>query len=102
LSGASAWSITSFETTEGAFHLYDDSTGAWKYVDAGVIKELIRTDWLRIATALGGNALSVLGTETLLNQLTSGVRSYAGKADAFKRLERGLLHVGNHILELSS
>ena len=74
-----------FETTEGAFYLYEDSTGAWKYVDAGVIKELIRADWLRIAASIGGNALSVMGTDTLLNQLTSGVRSYAGKAGAFKR-----------------
>ena len=89
-----------FETTESAFYLYEDSSGAWKYVDAGVIKELLRADWLRIATAKGGSALSVLGTDTLLNQLTSGVRSHAGKAEAFKRLKRGLLHIGNHILEL--
>jgi Bifunctional DNA primase/polymerase, N-terminal len=89
-----------FETTEGAFYLYEHSCGSWKYVDVGVIKELIRADWLRIAPALGGNALSVMGTDTLLNQLTSGVRSYAGQAGAFKHLGRELIHVGNAILRL--
>ena len=89
-----------FETIEGAFYLYEDSSGAWKYVDAGVIKELIRADWLRIAAAIGGNALSVMGTDTLLNQLTSGVRSCAGRAGAFKRLRRGLIHAGNGMLQI--
>lgn len=91
-----------FETIEGAFHLYEDSSGAWKYVDTGVIKELIRADWLRIAAAIGGNALSVMGTDTLLNQLTNGVRSYSGKAGAFKRLPRGLIHVGNGMLKIQA
>ena len=65
-----------------------------------MIKELIRADWLRIAASIGGNALSIMGTDTLLNQLTSGVRSFAGKAGAFKRLERALLHVGGDMLQI--
>ena len=41
-----------------------------------------------------------MGTDTLLSQLTSGVRSAAGKAEAFKYLDRGLIHVGNAILRI--
>ena len=89
-----------FETTENAFHLYDHETGAWQYVDHGVIKELMRADWLRISTAKGGNALSVMGTDTLLNQFVSGIRSASGKANAFKRLRRGFFHVGDRMLKI--
>ena len=89
-----------FETTENAFHLYDHETGAWQYVDNGVVKELMRADWLRISTAKGGNILSVMGTDALFNQFVSGIRSASGKANAFGRLGRGFLHVGNHVLEI--
>jgi hypothetical protein len=61
----------------------------------------MRADWLRISTAKGGNALSVLGTDTLLNQFVNGIRSVSGKANVFKRLCRGFFHVGDRMFKIS-
>jgi hypothetical protein len=89
-----------FETSEGAFFLYDDTTGAWNYVNHGVVKELLRSDWLRIAPIMGGDTLSILGTDSLLDQFTRGIRSASGVSGIFKRLPRGLIHVGNGMLQI--
>jgi hypothetical protein len=92
--------IVLFETIEQAFYVYDHATGAWKYSDPGKIKSLLREDWLRLAPAFGGATLLAMGTDAFFNQIVNGLRSHVGATGAFQRLQRGFLHIGNHIIEI--
>ena len=91
-----------FEQSERAFYLYELATGAWRKVAADKIKEMLRSDWERITPALANERLLLKANDALLNALTNGVRSYSGHDDVFKRLPRGVLHVVNGMLQISS
>ena len=91
-----------FEQDEGRFYLYSEANGAWHKVSQDVIKELLRSDWKKLAPEFGSTRLLVMGNEVLFNALTSGVRSFSGCTGVFKRLPLGLLHVANGMLKIRS
>jgi putative DNA primase/helicase len=89
-----------FEQAERAFYVYAAETGAWCKTADGKVKEMLRLDWERLAPALGGQRLLVKCDDAFLNALLGGVRSHAGCTGVFKRMERGLLHLGNGMLKV--
>ena len=88
------------EPNEPDFYSYDPQTGAWTPCTADAIKAMFSEDWQHFANEDGNPTLVPLRTNALLESLTSLLRGYAEKPEAFAhkgrviRLRRRLRHYG--------
>jgi phage/plasmid-associated DNA primase len=90
-----------FEQKEEAFYLYRHSTGAWHKVHYDHCRQLVRDDFVDIATRqLKNERLLLKGRDATLNAITNGVRVVCGAKDLFKRLPRAMIHCANGMFQL--
>jgi hypothetical protein len=89
-----------FQFDEARFYRYNAKTGAWEAVARGIIKELVRSEWERLAKLFNEPGLTFKDTESLLSALVNGVESHSGRTAGFKRLEN-IIHCASSMLKIN-
>ena len=89
-----------FEYDENRSFRYNGETGAWQAIPAGIIKELVRSEWERLTRLFKEPALAFKDNASLINAITAGIESHSGRNKVFKRL-KNIIHCANGMLHIS-
>jgi hypothetical protein len=91
-----------FELGEGWFFVYQDESGAWFKVLPDVIKKMFRLYWEHLKTNIfREQQLAHRNTNSFENAIVDGSRSFSGRKEVFKRLEK-IIHCKNGMLHIDS
>jgi len=91
--------IQLYEPAEKYFYRYDDLTGLYKDISTDVIKQEISKRILDISRENNINELEKKRSDAFLNHVIGHLKGISEKKDAFKRVNKKIVHLANGIIE---